>query len=59
MRVCAICKYETTMDDVVVRLSGGRCICLGCFDRQTADPHRMPKSLRRELTAVLAEMETA
>jgi hypothetical protein len=47
------------LDDVVVRLPGGRCICLGCFDRQTEDPHRMPKKLRTHLTAFLADLEAA
>lgn len=59
MRFCALCKFETTLDDVVAKLPYGRCICLGCFDRQTEDPHRMPKKLRTHLRAVLAELEAA
>ncbi|HZU76303.1 MAG TPA: hypothetical protein VFA70_06030 [Dehalococcoidia bacterium] len=51
--VCVICHFETELDDVVAQ-SGGRCVCLRCYGRETGSELQMPKLLRRELTAVLA-----
>lgn len=53
MRTCTICHCETELDDVVAARPNGRCICLRCFDRETASARPMPKVLRRALTAVL------
>ena len=55
MRTCIICHFETELDDVVVVAGDGHCICLRCFDRETGGARPMPKALRREVSAALAE----
>lgn len=52
---CVICRYAIELDDVV--LAGGvrGCICLRCFARETGTERPMPKPLRRDLEAVLAD----
>jgi hypothetical protein len=55
MWTCTICRFETELDDVVVTMASGHCICLRCFVRETGGGNPMPKALRRELTATLAE----
>jgi hypothetical protein len=59
MTICTICRFETELDDVVVRASreGGHCICLCCFARQTGTERPMPKALRRDIIAALAALE--
>ncbi len=59
MTTCTICRFDTELDDVVVTLAAGRCICLRCFGRQTDTARHMPKGLRREIIAALAEVEVA
>jgi hypothetical protein len=34
----------------------GQCICLRCYARETGTQRPMPKALRRELSATLAEL---
>jgi hypothetical protein len=58
MTTCTICRFETELDDVAVPMSGS-CICLRCFGRETGSARPMPKALRRELIAALAELEHA
>ena len=55
MTICTICRFPTDADDVVVQNERGLCVCLGCFNRETGNELRMPKLLRRQLTAALAE----
>ena len=59
MWTCSICHFATELDDVVARMAGDRCICLRCFDRETNGSMSMPKALRRQLSAALAEPEAA
>ncbi len=59
MWTCSICHFATELDDVVARMAGDRCICLRCFDRETDQRKPMPKALRRQLSAALAEPEVA
>ncbi len=59
MWTCSICHFATELDDVVVRVADDHCICLRCFDRETNQSKPMPKALRRELIATLAEAEVA
>ena len=59
MSVCRICRFETELDDIVVRGACGGCICLRCYGRETGGARPMPKALRRELTAALAAPEPA
>jgi hypothetical protein len=55
MSTCAICHFETNPDDVVVKNGRGLCVCLRCFNRETGNELRMPKLLRRQVIAALAE----
>ena len=55
MTTCAICHFDTDVDNVVVKNERGLCVCLRCFNRETGNELRMPKLLRRQLTAALAE----
>jgi hypothetical protein len=54
MSTCVICRFETELDDVVVTLPSGRCVCLHCYDRETGNERRTPKHLRRSVEEVLA-----
>lgn len=56
---CAICRFDCPLDDVVVVRVRGGCICLRCFLRETESEKRMPKQLRRQLIAALADPEPA
>ena len=57
MATCTICRFETELDEVVISHSGGQCICLRCFARETRNDRSMPRALRRELLAVLHSVE--
>ena len=59
MFICRICRFETELDDVVVRRGDVGCICLRCFGRETGGARPMPKALRRALSAALAAQEAA
>lgn len=54
MFVCVLCRFETELDDVIAPVSGGRCVCLRCFGRETESAVLMPKALRRDLMETLA-----
>jgi hypothetical protein len=56
MFTCTICRFATELDDVVVAMTGDRCVCLRCYGRETGGALRMPKALRRDLSAALAAM---
>jgi hypothetical protein len=53
MYTCRLCRWEVTLDDVVVSLRGERCICLRCYLRETGDSRRMPADFRREIDEAL------
>ena len=59
MFTCMVCRFATELDDVAVRGSGARCVCLRCFTRETGTARPMPASLRRAVTALLAETPVA
>ena len=59
MWTCAICRFETELDDVVLIGGDGSCICLRCFERETHSARPMPKALRRQLIAALVAVEPA
>ena len=59
MFTCTICRFETELDDVVVAMAGDRCVCLRCYGCETASALRMPKALRRDVSAALAAPEPA
>ena len=56
MWTCRLCLWEVMLDDVVVALRGGRCICLRCYLRETGDTHVMPKDYQREIDQTLAAL---
>jgi hypothetical protein len=51
---CQICRFDTDLDDVVLRFASGACLCLRCYDRETASARPMPARLRRQLQATLS-----
>lgn len=53
MRTCRICRWEVTLDDVVVELREGRCICLRCYLRETEGAREMPKDYQRQIDEAL------
>jgi hypothetical protein len=59
MRICRLCRFETELDDAVLNLPRGACICLRCFSRETGSSRFMPAGLRHTLTAALVEAEAA
>jgi hypothetical protein len=55
---CIICRFALHLDDVAVPLgAGGRCVCLGCYGRQTDTARPMPKALRQYLTRALEQLD--
>ena len=58
MRPCRICHFETELDDVVLALESGACVCLRCYGRETGSAIRMSKGLRAMVIAALAAPET-
>ena len=59
MHLCTLCHFEAPLDDAAVLRADGSCICLRCYGRETETSLRMPKLLRRQLIAALAELEAA
>lgn len=59
MSTCAICRFETELDDIVLRVAAGRCVCLRCYARETGAVRRLPRALRRDIAATLAALEVA
>ncbi|MER3419982.1 MAG: hypothetical protein C4290_05425 [Chloroflexota bacterium] len=58
MIICTICRFQAELDDVAVPGTAERGICLRCFARTTGSEKRMPRTLRRELGALLAALES-
>lgn len=52
---CRICRFDTELDDVVLRRDAGWCVCLRCYGRETGSARAMPKPLRQQLIALMAE----
>lgn len=59
MNTCIICHFDTELDDVMVAGESGRVVCLRCWARETDTALPMPKPLQRELTNLLATVESA
>lgn len=59
MYVRGLCRYHTELDDVVVPLEGGACICPRCYTRETRTTRPMPRALRRMMDEALAELDAA
>jgi hypothetical protein len=51
MRTCRLCKDMTVLDDIVLSLATGYCICLRCYSRETDSVRVLSPSLRRALGA--------
>lgn len=57
MFTCTICKDNAVeLDDVKIKQSMGRCICLFCYLHQTEQPAGLPKNLRRQVEEILAAL---
>ena len=56
---CRICRFGAELDDIVLRGETGWCICLRCYGRETDSARAMPKPLRQQLIALLAEHAAA
>ncbi len=56
MQTCRVCHFEPVPDDVAVRGSDGFVVCLACYGTLTETRLIMPKELRRDVEAVLAEL---
>ncbi len=59
MTTCTICRFDVPLDDAAVAMTGGRCICLLCYGRETGSHLPMPRTLRRELSALLGALQAA
>ncbi len=57
MNTCTLCRFETELDDVAIGTGSGALICLRCYDRETGNTRAMPKTLRRNILAALADIE--
>ncbi len=56
MRTCRVCHFEAVLDDVAVEGSDGLVVCLACYGHLTETRRTMPKDLRRDIQACLAEL---
>jgi hypothetical protein len=55
---CIICRFALPLDDVALPLdAGGRCVCLGCYGRQTDTALSMPEALRQHLIRALEQLD--
>jgi hypothetical protein len=59
MLTCGLCYHHTELDDAVVLMQGGACICLRCYGRETRTARAMPRMLRRMVDEALAELDAA
>jgi len=57
--VCRLCHFPAEVDDVALRSSSGRWICLRCFVRATDAAKPFPTQLRREVERALAAPDEA
>lgn len=53
MYECVICHFLVELDDAIAPISSGRCVCVGCFARETDSVHSMTKELKRDLLEAL------
>ncbi len=56
MQTCRVCHFEVVPDDVAVEGSDGLVVCLACYCHLAETRRVMPKELRRDVEACLAEM---
>ncbi len=59
MKTCIICRFDVPLDDAMVPAADGRCICLYCFQRETASRLAVPDGLRSEVEQVLEDIAAA
>jgi hypothetical protein len=45
---CIICRFEVTLDDVVLNKGDGRCVCLRCYNHETHHETAVSKRLQRD-----------
>ncbi|HXI15987.1 MAG TPA: hypothetical protein VNM48_06425 [Chloroflexota bacterium] len=46
---CLLCKRLINPDDVAYPFKSGRCLCLGCWDREVNDAHPLPAALQADI----------
>ncbi len=56
MSTCALCLHSVRPDDVVEYGDDGTCLCLSCAMVRTGQRVRAPRSLRRQLSDLLARL---
>ncbi len=56
MQPCRVCHFEPVPDDVAVQGTDGFVVCLACYGDLTETRLLLPKELRRELEAILADL---
>jgi hypothetical protein len=59
MFICGLCHHPTELDDAVVLIHPGGCICLRCYGRETRTARPIPRVLRRMVDDTLAELDAA
>jgi hypothetical protein len=59
MHICSICQGGTELDDVVLTLSTGGCICLACYCLETDSTKQMSAALRQAVEQALARSATS
>ena len=59
MTTCMICRFDAPLDDTVVLTAGGRCICLLCYGQETGSHLPLPRTLPREVSALLGALQAA
>lgn len=53
--VCILCRFPTAIDDAECPTPSGKCICIRCWKRETADEHPMPADLRKDAARTVNE----
>jgi hypothetical protein len=56
METCRICHFEITLDDTAISSSSAQPVCLSCYGRLTGTQVSMPRRLREQLEACVADV---
>ena len=56
MDTCRICHFEMPLDDTAIESATARPVCLRCYGRLTGTDLAMPRKLRLELEACVADL---
>ena len=58
METCRVCQFEMVLDDTAIESITGKPVCLRCYARLTNTERPMPRLLREQLAACVAEIES-